>query len=180
MGFFIRIYVEVGHLPQKKRTSSKKRKRKTNQKTTNNENIIREEFPITSDPLIPEQYDDNISFYERENVDLLDTIDGVEWDRNQFRQDFPHLADELQDDDRVYPIDAVRWEDEAPIDDEIGTPEEPNLNSLLHRCKTEEEAIEIIQYFEKQGELSFQEASKLISKIESKGLNAFQRKKRKN
>ena len=128
---------------------------------------------------VPNQYDDNISLYAQENVDLLETIDGIEWDRNQFQQDFPHLSEELQDANLNYPMDAVRWEDEECAEEEKSPPrhpEEPTLNSLLRRSKSEKEAIEIIQYLKKQEELSPREATRLISQIESKGLKAVQRK----
>jgi len=136
---------------------------------------------------LSDQFKDDVIDDQYENVDLLDTIDGVDYDPDQFREDFPHLTEEIQNPNLLYPVDAVRWDDEEPLEEiqeEIKpkkgiytTPEEPNLKSLLHRCKTEQEALEIIKYFEKREEISSEEAEKLISILQSKGLKAFQGKK---
>ncbi len=158
-------------MPQQKRKTSKKRRR-----IPEKSNIPKDLIP---ESYVPTQYIDNISLYEQENVDLLETIDGIEWDRDQFQQDFPHLAEELEDANLIYPMDAVRWEDEKSIGENSPHPEEPNLESLLLRSKDEGEAIEIVRYLEKQGEVSTSEAAKLISQIKSKGLEAVQRKLRK-
>jgi hypothetical protein len=130
---------------------------------------------------------------DRENVDLLDTIDGVDYDNGQFESDFPHLTKEIQNPDLLYPVDAVRWDDEKaeeeeeeeleeekgenkPRKDRFALPEEPNLKSLLRRSKSEKEAEEIIKYFEKRGEITPQEATKLLNTLQSKGLKALQSK----
>ncbi|NVM54177.1 MAG: DUF2095 family protein [Candidatus Helarchaeota archaeon] len=162
-------------MPQKKRKTSKKRRKKIIKNDFIDKNVVQSRTP--TEPCIPNQYDDNISLYERENVDLLETVDGIEYDGDQFRLDFPHLAAELQDADLIYPMDAVRWDTKECVEEDIRPPEEPTLDSLLRRSKTEEEAIEIIEYFEKRGEVNHPKATKLISKIKSKGLETLQRKK---
>lgn len=130
---------------------------------------------------------------DRENVDLLDTIDGVDYDAGQFESDFPHLTKEIQNPNLLYPVDAVRWDDEdaeeeeeenleeeaaekKPRKDRFALPEEPNLKSLLRRSKSEKEAEEIIKYFEKRGDVTSQEATKLLNTLKSKGLKALQTK----
>ena len=119
------------------------------------------------------EIEDNPLLDERENVDLLDTIEGIDYDENQFRQDFPHLAGELGDPELNYPMDAVRWEDEVRAREELIRPEEPTVESLLRRSKTKEEAVEIINYLEKRGEISLSEAKKLRSALKTRGLKAF-------
>jgi len=126
-----------------------------------------------AEPCIPNQFKDNISIYEQENMDLLDTIEGVDYERDQFQRDFPHLASELENANLNYPIDAVRWEDEecTPI---IPPPEEPTVESLLRRSKTQEEAQEIIEYLKKRGEITSKEAQNLLTLLKKRGLKAFQ------
>ena len=136
-----------------------------------------------------DQFEDDMMEDQPENVDLLDTIDGLDYDSDQFQEDFPHLSKEIQNPHLLYPVDAVSWDDEEPLEEEAKeeevkpkkgrfTPlEEPTLKSLLSRSRTEEEALEIIKYFEKREEISSSEADKLISTLRSKGLKAFKGKK---
>ncbi|MFX1295550.1 MAG: DUF2095 family protein [Promethearchaeota archaeon] len=150
-------------MPQKKGNTSKKRRKK--QKKMNSAESF--ENGDTN------QYDDNIQLYERENVDLLDSIDGINYDEDKFNHDFPHIAQELGDPELIYPMDAVRWENKDQIEEDFEPPEEPTVESLLRRSKTKEEALEIIKYLEKRGEISSREAKKLIVILNSKGLKAF-------
>jgi len=183
----LRISDEVFYLATKKSATDKKRKRtsnKTKSHPPDEEPLFNEDY-TTSEPKNPPQSKpwgndpdaDDLVLDEKENVDLLETIDGIEYDPNQFKEDFPHLADELQGDGSSFSMDAVRWDEEAHIQNEILPSEEPNIESLLRRSKTEAEALEIINYFEKRGEISSQEASKFMSLLKSEGLNAFRRKR---
>ncbi len=121
------------------------------------------------------QYGDNISLYEEENMDLLDSIEGIEFEQEEFKKGYPHLAKEIIDPNLVYPVEAVRWHDEKsePKEVEPDIPEEPTVESLIRRSKTEEEAVEIILYLEKRGEINSHEADRLINDIEKNGLEAF-------
>ncbi len=125
-----------------------------------------------------DQYDDNISLYEEENVDLLDTIEGVGYEEEEFQKQYPHITDEMGDPNRSYPVDSVRWEEDELVEEEVLPPEEPTLDSLLSRSKSEEEALEIIKYLEKQGQVTPQDAKKLISTLKTEGLQAFKRRKK--
>lgn len=170
-------------LPTKKRVSSKKRKKpgsRTSQRkqmpTSTYDDDFDDEFvekPSGYDP-----YMDNIILDEQENMDLLNTIDGIDYDEDQFNEDFPHLSAELKGHRSAYPMESVRWEDEDSIQEEILPSEEPDITSLLRRSKTESEALEIIKYFERIDEISPREADKLKSLLKSKGLSAFRRKKK--
>lgn len=203
----MRNQVEVTKLSAKKPKDSKKREKKIETSRT----PIDFDDSIDSDddtevPLFEDEFDDNSSpsssrskrhGYDqdenRENVDLLDTIDGVDYEAGQFESDFPHLAREIQNPNLLYPVDAVRWDDEEaeeepeedveeekvemkPRKDRVALPEEPNLKSLLRRSKNEKEAEEIIKYFEKRGDITPQEATKLLTTLQTKGLKAIQSK----
>jgi len=161
-------------MAQKKRNSSKKRSKKKPRTTAASEKIIKSITSVLSESCVPDQDEDNITMYEKENVDLLDTIDGIEYDSPQFQQDFPHLTAELGNTNLNYPMDAVRWEDEDCSELPPLRPEESTVLTLLQRSKSEEEAIEIIEFLKKRGDLTDHEASQLISLIKSKGLKAFQ------
>ncbi|MHA1650432.1 MAG: DUF2095 family protein [Candidatus Helarchaeota archaeon] len=177
-------------MPQKKRKTSKKRKVSSKKSMSTDEklptsitgdidpeNISNSQRP---ESCIYNQYDNNISLYEKENMDLLETINGIEYDFDEFKRKYPHLAEELTDPNLLYPIDAVRWEDEECLPkEEFSRPEEPTVESLLRRSRTEEEALEIITFLEKRGEISSQKAKRLISTLKSKGLKAFQSKRKK-
>lgn len=200
-------------MPAKRSQDSKKREKKAEPSRT----PIDLEEPLDSTeeeeaPLFEDEYDEDIPLRsskskrygfdqgeDRENVDLLDTIDGVDYDPDQFGSDFPHLKKEIQDPNLLYPVDAVRWDDEVAKEEEedleeekdlesekaekkqrkdrFATLEEPNLKSLLRRSKSEKEAEEIIKYFEKRGDITPQEATKYLSTLQSKGLKAFQSNK---
>lgn len=146
-------------------------------------------FPSRPNQYLSDQPEDDMMEDQHENMDLLDTIDGVDYESDQFQEDFPHLSREIQNPSLLYPVDAVRWDDKETLEEEeeeaelkpkqgsYTPPEEPNLKSLLRRCKTEQEALEIIKYFEKREDISSQEAEKLITTLQSKGLKAFQSKK---
>ena len=107
-------------MPKKKRKTSKKQKKPTKRRSPTTK---KRKSPVSEviDPIQPEdplspnwcnQYEDNILLDNKENVDLLETIDGIDYNKDQFQQDFPHLSDELGDPNLQYPMDAVRWEDE--------------------------------------------------------------------
>ena len=203
----MRNRAEVIKLSAKKSKSSKKREKKAEPSRT----AIDLDEPLESSddkesPLFEDEYDESDpqkssrskrygldQGEDRENIDLLDTIDGVDYDAGQFDVDFPHIKKEIQNPNLLYPVDAVRWDDEVaeeeeedleeekaekkPSKDQFALSEEPNLKSLLRRSKSEKEAEEIIKYFEKRGEITSQEATKLLSTLQSKGLKAFQSKK---
>jgi len=203
----LRNQAEVTKLSAKKSKGSKKQEKKTDASRI----PIDFDEPVDSDedaeaPLFEDELDDSYppesprskrygddQDENRENVDLLDTIDGVDYDPGQFESDFPHLSREIQNPNLLYPVDAVRWDDEEPEEaeeedieeenvekkprkDRFALSEEPNLKSLLRRSKSEKEAEEIIKYFEKRGDITPQEATKLLASLQSKGLKAVQGK----
>ena len=161
-------------MAQKKRKTSKKRTKNKPKSTSAAEKIMKSVTSVLKEPCVPDQFEDNITMYEKENVDLLDTIDGIEYDQSQFQEDFPHLAAELGNTNLNYPMDGVRWEDSDCAEPPSPRLEESSVVSLLQRSKTEEEAIEIVEFLKKRGDLTDHEASQLISIIKSKGLKAFQ------
>lgn len=54
---------------------------------------------------------------------------------------------------------------------------DPNAIDFIRRCDTKKEAHEIIDFLEKKGELSSDQAQKLRDQLEKKGLRSFGEKK---
>lgn len=98
----------------------------------------------------------------------------VEYDREDFQNSFPHLSDELTNKKRKsgVQIGGVSYNNMPP--------EDPKLADFILRCSTDEEAMEIINFLEKQNEITSLEAEKTRKQLKSEGLASFGPKKRKN
>ena len=98
----------------------------------------------------------------------------VEYDREDFQNSFPHLISEL-DKKKSFPgvkIGGIKY-------DKM-TPDDPNLTDFLLRCSTNEEALKIISFLEKQKEITSSEADRTRKQIENEGLTSFGPKRRPN
>ncbi len=71
------------------------------------------------------------------------------------KTDFPALARELEGDFKEYNTRV------------------PNVADHLQRCKCEDEALEIINFFERRREISFEYARALRYQLVTKGLKSF-------
>ena len=67
----------------------------------------------------------------------------MSWDRRTFRIFFPHLAEEVMEDHYL-----------------------PGILDHLERCKNEEEALELIDFFERTGEIDCNFAAILRSNLD--------------
>jgi hypothetical protein len=93
---------------------------------------------------------------------------------------FPHLHAEISDDKMTIEIDSVEG-DFAPSkeDDDFLTSSdpysdfEPSVIDYIRRAKTEEEALEVIEFSLKQGTLDEDEALKLTGQIRKDGVRSF-------
>jgi hypothetical protein len=95
----------------------------------------------------------------------------------------PHLANEVQSSDPSIQIDGVRWEEtdrtRQPVRS-IGdrfSGYSPDVVDFLRRCTTEAEAMEIINFLEKQREINSNHAEELRNQLKSQGLRSFGNKK---
>ncbi len=98
---------------------------------------------------------------------------GVEFTKEEFRREFPKLAEEIEERVTQYPVGGVRREssnDESELRD-------PNAISYLRRCSTVEEAEEIIAYMERTGEITEEYADELRKQARQQGLASFGEKK---
>jgi len=108
----------------------------------------------------------------------------VEVDRERFRRAFPHLAEEIERGVQKITISAVRWD--PNVGEELassGTARDPwagympDAIAFIRRCDTEEQALEIIDYLERKGEITSDYAEKLRRQLKEKGLRSFGPKK---
>ena len=104
----------------------------------------------------------------------------VEIDREEFRKRFPHLAREIEERTMAIPISAVRWDVEAGERLASSGSERdpwrgymPDVVAFICRCDTEEQALEIIDYMERKGEITPEYAEKLRKQLKEKGLRSF-------
>ncbi len=102
---------------------------------------------------------------------------------------FPHLASEIKSGrTKKIRIDAVRQDIREA--ERIAQPKprrmpekyrfwgyEPTVIDFIRRCDTEEEALEVINYLEKKGEISREYAERLRKQLKEKGLRSFGTKK---
>lgn len=95
-------------------------------------------------------------------------------DKKRFREFFPHLAEEMEEGKSRVDL-TFTGEDRAPNREWAGY--EPGVVDFLRRCDTEEQAREIIGYLESRGELTGEEASRLLRQLSEEGLRSFGSKK---
>jgi len=92
----------------------------------------------------------------------------MEIDYEKFKKLFPHLAKEISEKKMCISINGVRWHEEE--EDELRN---PGVISFLRRCRTEKEALEVIEWMEKRGEISKEYAEDLRKQLKTRGLRSF-------
>ena len=95
--------------------------------------------------------------------------------KEYIKKSFPNLFNEIEKDDNKIPINSVRSNTDAA--ERYASGKLPDVIDYLRRCKDEKEAIEIIDYMEKRGEISDSYAKKLRIQLLQKGLKSFGKKK---
>lgn len=95
----------------------------------------------------------------------------------------PNLAAEMDKSETGVKINGVRWEETNRTRQAIkpGAPRfsgySPDVVDFLRRCSTDDEAMEIIAFLEKRGELKSVHAKELRKQLQSKGVRSFGSKK---
>ena len=109
---------------------------------------------------------------------------------------YPYLKKELEEKKKMISLTLIDEEEAKLLEDdfeleeeeektEINTNSDPNsligfiptAIDFIRRCDTKEQAIEIINYLLKRGELNTIDASKLKKQLSAKGLRSFGSKK---
>jgi hypothetical protein len=91
-------------------------------------------------------------------------------EKKEFKEKFPHLAEEIETGKSQIDIEFT-VEDEKQVRKYSGY--EPTAVDFLRRCKTKEQAEEIIRYLEKREELKKGDADELRKILKTQGLRAF-------
>jgi hypothetical protein len=101
----------------------------------------------------------------------------------ELKKNYRHLHKELEESGDICEPDAESplEEPEAPpkkvkidkIKVDMGRGYDPSVMDFLQRCSTNEEAIEIISYLEKRGEITASYAESLKEKVATKGVRSF-------
>jgi hypothetical protein len=111
-------------------------------------------------------------------------------DKKSLKKMFPHLYDELEKGEVKVPINAVRKNAEAIENAECGEEEveptvlpdkfrhfNPSAVDFIRRCDTEVQAEEIIDYLQKKGEITKENAQELRCRLKRDGVRSFGPKK---
>jgi len=103
----------------------------------------------------------------------------MEIDKERFKRMFPHLAEELEDNEHRVPINSIR--------SDLQTGEKsssrrfdtymPDVIDFIRRCDNEQQAREIIDYLERRNEISKEYARRLKRQLREKGVRSFGSKK---
>lgn len=97
------------------------------------------------------------------------------FDKETLKKMFPNLAKELDGDDNIIPINSVRTDtrngENASSKDYVHY--EPDVIDFIRRCNMIKQAVEIIDYMEKRGEIKKRYAAKLRRQLKAKGLRSF-------
>jgi hypothetical protein len=99
-------------------------------------------------------------------------------EKKEFKRLFPHIAEEMEKGTSKVDIKAI---EETPppstkpsYQDERGyAGYQPSTIDFLRRCKTQNQAEEIIAYLEKKGEVQSEEADSLRKQLREQGLRSF-------
>ena len=109
----------------------------------------------------------------------IDDFAWQEYDKEEFKEAFPHLYEELEG--GGVPIEAYRTSEERAIAEEEEVRDfsgyNPTVIDFLRRCETDEEALEIINWMEEHGEITPEMARDLRVTLVKKGVRAFGPKK---
>jgi hypothetical protein len=97
-------------------------------------------------------------------------------DIDETKKKFPHLAKEIDERKMNLRIDSVRTQTTEEEQKSL-TNYVPDVVDYVRRCDTTKEALEIIDYLEKRGEVSFEQAVRLRAQLKTMGLRSFGSKK---
>ncbi|MBN2228022.1 MAG: DUF2095 family protein [Candidatus Thorarchaeota archaeon] len=99
----------------------------------------------------------------------------------EFRQAFPSLTKELEEGTtQSFKIDGVRTMSEESEQDQEKQTFTPDVIDYIRRCDTVPQAIEIVDFLAKQGEISASQAKAIKSQLRAEGIRSFGAKKEKD
>ncbi len=91
-----------------------------------------------------------------------------------FEDVFPNLAKEMELSESKISMKGIRWNIKKTKDKEdLDELKNPDIIAFIRRCQFDEQAIEIIDYMLKKGEITEEYAEKLKIQLETEGLRSF-------
>ncbi|MHA2433616.1 MAG: DUF2095 family protein [Candidatus Thorarchaeota archaeon] len=92
---------------------------------------------------------------------------------DDLKEDFPALSDEMETGGtQKHRIDGVRVMSEEKPEPAV-VHFTPSVIDYIRRCDTDEQAVEIVEYLLKRGELSQKEARAIKVQLKSDGIRSF-------
>ena len=91
----------------------------------------------------------------------------------------PHLANEVKSSEPGARVGGVRWEETDRTRQPVSTGEHrfagysPDVIDFIRRCSSEDEALEIINYLERRGEIKAHHAKELRDQLQRRGVRSF-------
>lgn len=96
------------------------------------------------------------------------------YDSEYFREKFPNLYKEIENDTKSVGIDGVRTDrDEGEKAAKHDRSSGPSVVDFIRLCETEEDAVEIINHIQEQGKISEDHARELRNQLARDGLRSF-------
>jgi len=95
-------------------------------------------------------------------------------ERDEFKKRYPALAKEVEEGKGKADL---RFQVQSPKEERRFAGYTPSVIDFLRRCSDDEEALEIIEYMRRRGEVSVKEAEELCAQLEEKGVRSFGPKK---
>jgi len=100
-------------------------------------------------------------------------------DKERFRKMFPHLAKEMDSGESEINFMAVR--SDVSLGEKAASHKfsgyNPDIIDFLRRCETNDQALEIINYCERRGEITSAYARRLRHQLKARGNRSFGPKK---
>ncbi len=87
-----------------------------------------------------------------------------------FKKKYPKLAEEM---DKGVSKADVKFRVKKPRASRKFAGYDPDAVDFIRRCKTEDQAYEIIEYLENKGEVTKEQAEDLCKKLKEEGLKGF-------
>ncbi len=101
-------------------------------------------------------------------------------EKKKFWELFPHLADELVNGKSVANIEADTLGPKRSLNaNRKWEGYDPDIIDFIRRCKTHEQATQIIEYMSNEGKISSEMAEKLRLQLEEGGVRSFGKLKEK-
>jgi len=103
----------------------------------------------------------------------------MEIDKKRFKKLFPHLSREMEARKQRVPISSVRSDLQTGEKASLRRFDRyvPDVIDFIRRCDNEKQAVEIIDYMEKRGEIGPEYARRLRRQLRGKGVRSFGPKK---